>query len=222
MSETRRTDAPVAVVVGCAGALGQSVASALSLRGVTVVGVDVIPPAAVGTALAEFIRGDVHDGGALDAAAAAAARHGDLRHVLCLVGDDDTDDVDDLPAVAGLARLRDALETRVEPLWLVLSSFETALAAGDGTRSVTVRTVTPGKSSGPAEAAAAGAVAALTRVAAGQFALDGVRVNAVAVPDTADQDAAGAWLTAAAATFASVALDMPATTGQVVTADTAL
>lgn len=207
--------AAVVVVIGCSGRLGSAVTRAFQAHEYLVVGVDLIRPD--GTAPDAFVQGDVCDERTLTRAVAEAERHGEIMHVLCLVTEDGVGDPDDTPQMAGIDRLRDVVESRLEPAWLVLSAFEPVLANHFDNRSILVRSVPPAMSGGPAEAAAAGAVEELVRFVARQCAPVGIRIGAVAVPDADEQDEH--WEVEPAVTFFSYAVHLRSTTGMTLNAD---
>lgn len=202
----------VAVIVGYAGSLGAEVVRAFAST-FKIVGVDLLEGDAP---VDRAVDGDILDESTVARALEWAAELGELQHVVCLVSDSPTCEPEDTPAIIGPERLHDVLESRVETAWAVIAGFESALMSAPGTnKSITFRAVARGTATSMAEDVADAALRSMVTGAATRLADVAIRVGAVAVPD--DDTEADEWNTAAASAILTLAVDLDAVTGSVLT-----
>lgn len=168
-------------MTGSSGAIGSAVVSQFQAAGLHVVGVDRRPPQSGGPDT--FVQGDVLDESCLNAAAAAAASVGVLRHVAHVAGGAlATEVAASLPSAIPVEVFEESLAVNLRSAWVLLRAVEQHLLASDGNRSVTFcssRNALSGHGIPPYSASKAGLMG-LAHPVAVQLGRFGVRVNAVA------------------------------------------
>jgi len=170
----------VALVTGAASGIGRACAEALRARGAAVVGVDVDPRVAIDAVDYLGIEADVTDPAAIDTAIeAAAARFGGVDIVVAAAGVfPPTRMLKDLD----MGAWRHTMAVNVDSIAYLFSRLHPFLAlAPRGGRAVLIASKNapaPGPGAAPYSASKAAAVQ-LARVAALEWAADGIRVNVV-------------------------------------------
>lgn len=165
---------PSVVVTGAAGGIGAAIAAALAGTGYAVVGVD---RRELGAGLVDAVVGDIADPAVHDAAAAAAVAVGPLAGWVNAAGLAVSRSV----AEVGMADYRETMDINFGGvLWGVAAAVRAMSGRGGSIVSISSTQASVGFDGYPLYAASKGAIEALTRQVAAEYAHAGIRCNAVA------------------------------------------
>jgi NAD(P)-dependent dehydrogenase (short-subunit alcohol dehydrogenase family) len=165
------------VVTGAAGGIGSAVAAALHEAGYAVVGVDLVVNGGSGAGEMTWITGDVADRRVHDAAAATATELGQLVGWVNAAGIASQRSISELTT----GDYREMMDVNFGgTLWGISAAVQAMRLQGGSVVSISSTQASRGFSGYPLYAASKGAIEALTRQVAAEYASVGIRCNAIA------------------------------------------
>jgi NAD(P)-dependent dehydrogenase (short-subunit alcohol dehydrogenase family) len=187
----RGHEVPVVVVTGSSGSIGRATVAAAGARGAGVVALDRSPagPGVHGAVLEEVLV-DLLDDRAVGDAFASLARHGPLRHVVCVAGGGDAGELGDAdPATEDLDVFARVVAANLHVAFVAVRHSVPLLRDATGDRSITlVGSINAfGGYGAPGYSAAKAGLSGLVRALAPLLGRDGVRINCLA-PGTVDTE----------------------------------
>lgn len=178
-------DAGLALVTGAAGSIGRATVHALSKRGMAVVTADREPLGEREAGLvADELRVDLCDDGAVGRLVPRLEKHGALRHVVTVAGGGDADELSQMDAVTEeVETFRRVLDNNLTSAFVTIRHVTPLLRRHDGNRSITLigSINSLGGYGAPGYSAAKAGLVGLAKALAGPLGADGIRINCLAL-----------------------------------------